>query len=104
VNLELAAVALDEPRERSIVSGNRRADDLLLDRVRRRRLLPSLAGREDNCRERLWVGLDVSRAPVERPMSFGATPDHTATTENASEVDDGTVHAIRRPSAHARRL
>ena len=36
VNLQLAAVALDQLRERSLVAGSRRADHLLLDRVRRR--------------------------------------------------------------------
>jgi hypothetical protein len=39
VNLELAAVTLDEFRERSLVSGSRRVDDLLLRRVLRGRLL-----------------------------------------------------------------
>jgi hypothetical protein len=43
VHLELAAVALDELRERSLVSGSRRSDDLLLDCVRRRVLLLSIA-------------------------------------------------------------
>ena len=35
VNLKLAAIALDELRERSLVSGGRRADDPLLDLRRR---------------------------------------------------------------------
>jgi hypothetical protein len=43
VHLELAAIVLDELRERSLVSGDRRADDLLLACVRRRRLLLSIA-------------------------------------------------------------
>jgi hypothetical protein len=43
VNLELAAIAVDELRERSLVSGGRRADDLLLDCVRRRRSLLPIA-------------------------------------------------------------
>jgi hypothetical protein len=88
VHLELTAVALDELRERSLVPGSRRADDLLFDCVGRRRPLLSVARRVprsilrrhhrcDPCWSRnsspksFWSGLTISWPAGRRSSTVG---------------------------------